>query len=127
MPEFGKPLILGLEASFEPGGLHINQWKYSLQLHYKFDLLDSKPIETLEVPGKHLSYHDDSPIEDPTKFSSLMGALQYLTLSWLDIAHIVNQVCKFRACSHGKLLRRYYAMLKALSTWCSHSSHNTNF
>ena len=33
--------------------------------------------------------------EDSTKYGSLVGALQYLTLTRLDISFAVNKVCQF--------------------------------
>lgn len=53
----------------------------------KFGLLNSKPIAILEALGKYLSHHDGVSIDDPTKYKSLVGALQYLMLSQPDIAH----------------------------------------
>ena len=42
-----------------------------------------------------LSATDGAPVSDPTEYMSLAGALQYLTLTRLEIAYAVQQVCLF--------------------------------
>ena len=50
------------------------------------------PCQTpLEVHSK-LSAQDGPPVVDPTLYHGLAGALQYLTLTWPNIAHAVQQV-----------------------------------
>lgn len=62
----------------------------------RFSLTKSKPIATPEVPRKHLSSKDiGDKFDDPQRYRSVVGALQYLTLSRPNIAHSVNQVCKY--------------------------------
>jgi hypothetical protein len=39
-----------------------------------------------------VSIEPGSPIADPTYFKSLVGALQYLTFTYPDIAYIVQQI-----------------------------------
>ncbi|XP_042969008.1 uncharacterized mitochondrial protein AtMg00810-like [Carya illinoinensis] len=46
------------------------------------------------VVAQHLSA-DGTPFSDPTLYRSLVGALQYLTITWPDIAHAVNFVSQF--------------------------------
>lgn len=87
--------FLGVEASYSMGCLHISQQKYFVELLTRFGLVECKPLSTPEAPGTHLNSSDGIDMDDPSKFRSLVGALQYLTLSRPDIAHSVNQVCKF--------------------------------
>ena len=42
-----------------------------------------------------LSATDVDPVEDASKYQSLTGALQYLTMTRHDIAYTVRQVCLF--------------------------------
>ncbi|XP_062119361.1 uncharacterized mitochondrial protein AtMg00810-like [Humulus lupulus] len=43
----------------------------------------------------NLSVHDGSPLADPTEYHSLIGALQYCTMTRPDLSFPVNQLCQF--------------------------------
>jgi hypothetical protein len=56
-----------------------------------------------------LSAQDGPPVDDPTPYRSLTGALQYLTLTCSDIAHAAQQVCLHMhdpRVSHFALIKR---------------------
>ncbi|XP_075666058.1 uncharacterized protein LOC142635884 [Castanea sativa] len=86
--------FLGLEATPTTDGLFLSQLKYARDILTRAQLLDSKPIHTPMVVSQHLS--SDGPLfPDPTLYRSLVGALQYLTITRPDIAHAVNSVSQF--------------------------------
>uniref|UniRef100_A0A2N9IZ37 Reverse transcriptase Ty1/copia-type domain-containing protein n=1 Tax=Fagus sylvatica TaxID=28930 RepID=A0A2N9IZ37_FAGSY len=86
--------FLGLEASPTPDGLFLSQLKYARDILTRAQLLDSKPVHTPMVVSQHLSAN--GPLfPDPTLYRSLVGALQYLTITRPDIAHAVNSVSQF--------------------------------
>ncbi|XP_042946079.1 uncharacterized mitochondrial protein AtMg00810-like [Carya illinoinensis] len=78
--------FLGLEATFTNDDIFINQLKYTRDILTWAQLLDSKPVHTPMVVSQQLS-RNDSPFSNPTLYRSLVGALQYLTITQLDIAH----------------------------------------
>jgi len=86
--------FLGLEATSTTDGLFISQLKYARDILTRAQLLDSKPVHTPMVVSQHLS-SDGSIFSDPTLYRSLVGALQYLTITCPDIAHAVNSVSQF--------------------------------
>lgn len=86
--------FLGLEASPTPDGLFISQLKYARDILTRAQLLDSKPVHTPMVVSQHLTA-DGSSFSDPTLYISLVGALQYLTITRPDIAYAVNSVSQF--------------------------------
>ncbi|CAM8882756.1 unnamed protein product [Rhodiola kirilowii] len=86
--------FLGLEASTTHNGLFLSQLKYARDILTRAQLLDSKPVHTLMVVSQYLTV-DGSPFSYPTLYRSLVGALQYLTITRPDIAHAVNSVSQF--------------------------------
>jgi len=87
--------FLGLEAVYSTTGLHLTQTKYTMDLLFRTKFQDVKPISSPANAGKKLSLYDGDPLSDPTEFRSVVGALQYLTLTRPDICFAVNQVCQF--------------------------------
>ncbi|KAM3003931.1 hypothetical protein FF2_034229 [Malus domestica] len=55
-------------------------------------MLECKPISTPAISGRRLSVSDGEPLSDITEFHSIVGALQYLLFTRLDIAFAINQV-----------------------------------
>ncbi|XP_040987785.1 uncharacterized mitochondrial protein AtMg00810-like, partial [Juglans microcarpa x Juglans regia] len=86
--------FLGLEATPTSDGFFISQLKYARDILSRAQLLDSKPVHIPMVVSQHLSA-DGSLFSDPTLYRSLVGALQYLTITQPDIAHAVNSVSQF--------------------------------
>jgi hypothetical protein len=89
--------FLGIEVKKTADGLYLTQDKYTTNLLQHAGMLSCKPAPTpLATTGK-LSVHEGevlSPI-DATKYRSIVGALQYLTLTHPDISFSVNKVCQF--------------------------------
>lgn len=87
--------FLGLEISRNHSGLLLTQQKYILDLLKKTGFLDSKPVSTPVQSGQQLSLYDGEPFSDPPTYRSVVGALQYLTISRPDMVFAVNQVFQF--------------------------------
>ena len=86
--------FLGLEATPTTNGLFISQLKYAQDILTRAQLLDNKPVHIPMVVSQHLS--SDGPLfSDPTLYRSLVGALQYLTITCPNIAYAVNSVSQF--------------------------------
>ncbi|XP_071728318.1 uncharacterized mitochondrial protein AtMg00810-like [Rutidosis leptorrhynchoides] len=82
-------------VSLKPcSGLFLSQTKYAHDILVRAQLLDSKPIST-PLPTAASFTSDGPPYDDPTYYRSLVGALQYLTITRPDISYAVNQVSQF--------------------------------
>ena len=86
--------FLGIEVHHTPQGLFLSQSKYALDILERASMVDCKPISTPMVVGQHLS-GNGSPYANLTHFRSIVGALQYLTITRPDLAHSVNTMCQF--------------------------------
>ncbi|GKA56684.1 uncharacterized mitochondrial protein-like protein [Tanacetum coccineum] len=86
--------FLGLEVAYTDNGLFLTQSKYARDILKRADLYDSKPVST--PLATHVSFTADGiPYSDSTLYRSLVGALQYLTITRPDLSYAVNQVSQF--------------------------------
>lgn len=87
--------FLGMELTRNSHGLSLTQSKYIVDLLKRTKMHEAKPVSTPAISGKRFSITDGDPLPDATEYRSVVGALQYLTLTRPDIAFAVNQVCQF--------------------------------
>jgi histone deacetylase 1/2 len=89
--------FLGIEVNKVRNGILLTQHKYATDLLKKVGMTDCKAVSTPLSTSEKLSLHEGSLLgpEDATKYRSIVGALQYLTLTRPDIAFSVNKVCQF--------------------------------
>lgn len=105
--------FLGIEVSHSSDGLLLHQSKYAKDLIFKAGLKDCKPMPTpLAVSEKlALGVGDLLDSETATQYRSIVGGLQYLTLTRPDIAFAVNKVCQ---CLHCPTTAHYAAVKRIL-------------
>lgn len=82
----------GIEVVPYRDDLFLSQQKYTVELLQQDGLLDVKSVSTLQSSSMTLS---TSLFSDPTKYRQIVSALQYVTLTKLDLAFIVNKACQF--------------------------------
>ena len=87
--------FLGIEAHRTTSGLHLNQRKYILDLLHKYDMTNAKPVTTPMASSPKLHLHSGITLSDSTKYRRLIGSLQYLQFTRLDIAFAVNRLSQF--------------------------------
>ncbi|XP_068304424.1 uncharacterized mitochondrial protein AtMg00810-like [Pyrus communis] len=108
--------FLGIEVQYNGDSMHLSQSKYALDLLTRTKFTDVKPISTPVVTGQKLSAHVGDPHEHPEMYRSVVGALQYLTLTRPDLSYAVNQVCQFMHSpknTHWAAVKRILRYLKA--------------
>ena len=80
-------------------------------------MINCKPASTPMSTTEKLSVYDGTPLgpEDATRYRSVVGALQYLTLTRPDISFAVNKVCQYLhapTSAHWTAVKRIFRYLK---------------
>ncbi|RVW14557.1 Retrovirus-related Pol polyprotein from transposon RE1 [Vitis vinifera] len=79
-------------------------------------MLDSKAAATPGTVGLFLSQFDGDLMDDVTMYRSVVGALQYATLTRPDIAFSVNKACQFMHRPTPLIVKRILRYLKGTIT-----------
>jgi Reverse transcriptase (RNA-dependent DNA polymerase) len=87
--------FLGLEASYNSNGICLTQTKYFTDLLKRVNMLNCKPCLSPMASGTTLSSHGSELCKDPQLFRSVIGALQYGTLTRPDLSFSVNKLSQF--------------------------------
>jgi histone deacetylase 1/2 len=89
--------FLGIEVKKVHDGIILSQEKYANDLLGRVNMKMCKSVDTPLSVSEKLSVMDGEVLssEDSTRYRSIVGALQYITLTRPDIAFSVNKVCQF--------------------------------
>jgi hypothetical protein len=89
--------FLGIEVKPSSDGIVLTQEKYTRDILRWVGMQDCKAMCTLLSADEKLSLCDGDPLtsDDAINYRSVVGALQYLTLTRPDISFSVNKVCQF--------------------------------
>ncbi|XP_062114458.1 uncharacterized mitochondrial protein AtMg00810-like [Humulus lupulus] len=87
--------FLGIEVSHIEDCLHLSQSKYLKDVLARAKMQFAEPRPSPMKNGLRLSAFGSDPIESPQFYRSIVGALQYLTITRPEIAFSVNKVCQF--------------------------------
>ena len=123
--------FLGLQIVHNSDSIFISQDKYLKYLLKIFGLEICKPIGTPMITSHKLSSKDETPIVDKKICRSMIGGLQYLTHTRLDIENAVGIAARFQANPkeyHYAIVQRAFRYLKGTSNygiWYDRSSDFT--
>ncbi|CAJ2673651.1 unnamed protein product [Trifolium pratense] len=122
LKHMGRPdYFLGIEVRYLPSGnILLTQSKYIRDLLHRANMADAKGINTPMVSSLKLSKFGTDELPDPLEYRSIVGALQYVTLTRPDIAFCVNKVCQFLS---RPLLSHWQAVKRILRYLLHTSSH----
>jgi histone deacetylase 1/2 len=108
--------FLGVQVThLQNGSLILSQAKYVTDLLERAGMTEAKGISTPMISGQRLSKHGANYYQDPTFYRSIVGALQYATLTRPEISFAVNKVCQFLSQpleEHWKATKRILRYLK---------------
>ena len=86
--------FLGVSVDRRGDDLFLSQKQYMLDILDRAGMRDCKPCSTPVDTHAKLSANG-VPVDDPTHYRSIAGALQYLTFTRPDISYAVQQICLF--------------------------------
>jgi histone deacetylase 1/2 len=91
--------FLGIEVKKVKEGIFLSQQKYAFDIVKRANMHLCKPLNTPLSPSEKLSVETGTKlgVQDSTTYRSLVGALQYLTLTRPNLSFPVNKVCQFHA------------------------------
>lgn len=85
--------FLGIEASKSSSGvIHFSQAKYVKDLLKRAGVTDAKPMPTPMFSNLKSSAHGVGSFANPTLYRSIVGGLQYATITRSNIAFFMNKV-----------------------------------
>jgi histone deacetylase 1/2 len=89
--------FLAIDVNKVNDGLVLSQGKYARDVLGRAGLLSAKEVSTPLSSSEKSSATEGDALdpEDSTKYRSMVGALQYLTLTRPDISYAVNKVCQY--------------------------------
>lgn len=89
--------FLGIEVNKVKDGILLSQTKYANDVLRRTSMMNCKPSTTPLSTVEKLSAFEGTPLgaEDASRYKSIVGALQYLTVTRPDICFAVNKVYQF--------------------------------
>jgi hypothetical protein len=85
--------FLNIEVVHRPDGYFLHQRKYAHELLERAGMLNCNPATTPVDTKAKLSATAGSPAPDASLYRSIVGPLQYLTLTRPELQYDVQQVC----------------------------------
>lgn len=106
--------FLGLQTDYTSTSLFLHQTKYASNLLHKFAMTDCKPYKTPCSPTHYLLPSASPLLPYLKSYRSLVGVLQYLTFTRLDLSFAVQQVCQYISCPTHNHLQAVKRILRYL-------------
>ena len=107
--------FLGVEVSKLQNGIHLSQAKYIADILAKHDLVNCSPVLTPMSTGQQLTKNSSFEISNISQYKSIIGALQYVTLTRPEITFTVNKLSQFLSnprTTHWEACKRLLRYLK---------------
>lgn len=87
--------FLGVEVMSHAQSLLLSQRKYIKDLLTRTHMMDAKPVSTPLSTDPLLTFHSGPPLFDPFEYRTIVGSLQYLSFTHLDVAYMVTKLSQF--------------------------------
>ena len=87
--------FLGIECTRTASGLHLTQERYIADLLHRTNMKNAKSVATPLCSTSNLTLLTGTPLDDASEYRSVVGSLQYLSLTRPDISFSVNKMSQF--------------------------------
>lgn len=87
--------FLGIEVTKPANEIHLSQAKYIADILAKHDMISCSPIPTPICKGHHFTKDSGDVIDNVSQYRSIIGALQYVTLTRAEITFSINKLSQF--------------------------------
>lgn len=87
--------FLGIEVTRTPSGLLLIQRKYINDLLVRVNMTNTKPVATPMQKDLRLKLTSGSPLDDASKYYTVVGSLQYLHFTRPNIAFAIIKLSQF--------------------------------
>jgi histone deacetylase 1/2 len=109
--------FFGIETAYTSVGMVLTHHKYALDLLHRANMEQCQSVTTPTSTSNKLSRHQGEPVssEDAFKHRSLVGGLQYLTLTRPDLSFAVNKMCQYLSqptTTHYEAVKRILRYIK---------------
>lgn len=101
--------FLGVEIVPHRHGILLSQRRYIVDILIRTHMLGAKPVSTPLPHNLSLSLYSSAPLSDPTEYHTIVGSLQYLSLTHSDISYVVSKLSRFMhhpSTEHWVLVKR---------------------
>jgi histone deacetylase 1/2 len=117
LKDLGKlDYFLGIEVHHsDSGSILLSQTKYIRDLLTKANMANANGMASPMASSTKLSKYGSNHVADPTFFRSIVGGLQYITVTRPEISYSVNKVCQFLSSpleDHWKAVKRILRYLQ---------------
>ncbi|XP_019261010.1 PREDICTED: uncharacterized protein LOC109238964 [Nicotiana attenuata] len=106
--------FLGLEVLYKHDSVIMSQRKFVLDLLKEYNCLEYSVLSSPFDPNEKLKAKEGKPLEDPTSYRELIGKLNILTNTRLDIAFGVQHLSQFMQDLREPHLKATYHLLRYL-------------
>ena len=117
--------FLGLEVTYPQDGLALSQQKYSQDILRRAGMLECKAATTPMSSSETISATDGTLLsaDGATEYRSLVGALQYLTITRPVISYAVNRACQYLHAPREPHLTAVKRILRYVRSTASYGLH----
>jgi hypothetical protein len=107
--------FIGIEVLHDVNGLFLSQKQYILDLLKRSNMVNAKSVTSPMSSSTTLTRFDSEAFGDPSLYRSIVGSLQYLSLTRPDVSFAVNKACQFLqrpTINHWTAVKRILRYLK---------------